>query len=154
MPPKCPSCGRFLSNDFVQGLLAEPAPCPRCGTELTADLFHGSEALVHAPEPLAESVRPPDLPPEEVRPPEERDPLEDWDRVPAGASPVDAGGGAMSRAVPTTPYQIGAIVVAGVVGGLIGGLVTRGSRSGTVVGTLVGAAAGALGTGLRDVGSV
>lgn len=146
MPPKCPSCGRFLSNDLVQGLLAEPATCPRCERTLTADDFHGSEVLQHAPEPLAESVRPPDLPPETVRP---RDVLEGWDEAPAAEvvalrSPRVAPGGATGAVL--------AIVAAGVLGGLLGGLSAgRHRRLGAVVGTLLGAAGAAL--GLRRPGA-
>ncbi len=136
-PPQCPECGRFLSKDFVRGLLAEPAACPRCGTTLDAERFHGSEVLQTAPEPLAESVRPPDLPPETVRPAEERDVLAGWDQppAPAAAEPAVAGDAGVARAA-------GLIVGAGVLGGAIGALASRRRRLLlTVVGTLLGALA-------------
>lgn len=144
MPERCPECGRFLSRDLIQSLLAEPAPCPRCETSLSADMFHGSDALVHAPEPLAESVRPPDLPPGSVRADEERDVLAGWDLEPQPIEPP------MSIAEPFTAAA--AIIGAGVLGGLIGGLSSRRHRSAaSVVGTLVGAAIAIAGARVLDV---
>jgi hypothetical protein len=131
VPLRCPECGRFLSNEFVQGLIAEPGPCPRCETVLDADQFHGTAPLIHAPEPLAESVRPPDLPADEVVPPEERDVLAGWDTDEHPERMVAAPLGAAA-----------AIVGAGVIGGLVGGLAARRHRSaGAVIGTLAGATA-------------
>jgi hypothetical protein len=144
VPERCPECGRFLSRGLVQSLLAEPAPCPRCASTLTAEMFHGSDALVHAPEPLAESVRPPDLPPGSVREPEERDVLAGWDLAP---EPTER------RTTITAPLTAAAAIIgAGVVGGLIGGLSARRHRSAaSVVGTLVGAGIAIAGARVLDV---
>ncbi len=148
MPPRCPECGRFLSKAFVEGLLAEPAACPRCATTLQAELFHGEDGPAPPPEPSRESVRPPDLPPDEVRSEPDRDPLEDWDR---GGGPttdtrlelVERAGGDLVAAPVGAAL---AIVGGGVLGGLVGGLATRRHRSvGAVIGTLAGASAVVLG---------
>lgn len=142
-PPQCPECGRFLSNDFVQGLLAEDEPCPRCGSMLQAAQFRDSPAVQQAPEPLAASVRPPDLPPESVRRAEDgRDVLEGWDERTGTLPDPDATAGRDELLV-----TVGTIVVAGVAGGLVGALVAPRHRSvGTAVGTLVAAAAAAAGS--------
>ncbi|MDQ4129389.1 MAG: hypothetical protein M3133_00100, partial [Actinomycetota bacterium] len=60
MPPKCPKCGRFLSNAFARALLTAPADCPRCDATLTAEQVYGSEALAQATALPVTSVRPPD----------------------------------------------------------------------------------------------
>lgn len=148
MPPRCPECGRFLSHAFVEGLLAGPAPCPRCETTLEAEQFHGVDAAAAAPAPSAESIRPPDLPPEEVRPRPERDPLEGWDRGegPTGGTHLEL---VERRTADIVAAPLGAalaIVGGGVLGGLVGGLATRQHRSvGAVIGTLAGASAVVLG---------
>jgi hypothetical protein len=146
VPPRCPECGRFLSKDFIQGLLDEPAPCPRCEETLTADHFHGSDPLVHAQEPLAESVRPPDLPPTEVLPPEDRDVLAGWDEE------VGYQGERARQTVAAPLGAAAAIVGAGVAGGLIGSAISRKHRSaGAVVGTLAGAVAAIIGARALEV---
>lgn len=142
MPPRCPECGRFLSNAFVQGLLAEPGACPRCATTLTADQFHGADALLQAPEPLAESVRPPDLPPESVRPSADRDVLAGWDQ-PASVE-ADRSGRAGGGAVAGVPVRevagvVGAGIAGGLLGGLLGALLSRRRTLLAVIGTLFGA---------------
>lgn len=155
MPPQCSSCGRFLSNAFVQGLLIEPADCPRCGTTLTADQFHDTQALQQAatqppepsvaagaePAPAARSVRPPDLPTEAVTRDEDRDVLEGWDRDrPAAAEAGEwIDGAGTARAMAT-------IVGAGVSCGLIAAVLAPRRRRDLFVAlaTLLGAAVAVL----------
>lgn len=160
MPPQCSSCGRFLSNAFVQGLLIEPAACPRCATTLTADQFHDARALQRAaeqpPEQAAEqpperavasvadpapttaarSVRPPDRPTEAVTRDEDRDVLEGWDRdrPPAAEARDRIDGAGTARAMAT-------IVGAGVSCGLIAAMLAPRRRRDLFVGlaTLLGA---------------
>ncbi len=140
MPRRCPECGRFLATAFVEGLLDEPAPCPRCETVLTPDRFpdlQGTATATDAAEgtPPA-SVRPPDLPPEEVR----GDVLAGWDDE-------DLASTVQQLADPRNAGIVAAIIGAGVAGGLIGGLVASRRRPAwTVAGTLVGAALAVLGT--------
>ncbi|WP_052666088.1 hypothetical protein [Nitriliruptor alkaliphilus] len=123
MPPEqCPECGRFLKRALVDGLADAPAPCPKCGVELTAAMFGAAAVAAPAlavdplvpgvaaetpvpdplPLPLASSVRPPDLEPDEVR--GGPDPLEGWDAgVPTGSAAI----------VDQRPFPIDAAVVAG-----------------------------------------
>lgn len=149
MPPRCPECGRFLSNAFVQGLLAEPRACPRCAATLTPDQFHGTDALLQAPEPLAESVRPPDLPPESVRPPADRDVLAGWDQ-PASVAADRSGrmGGGAVAGVPVREVAgvVGAGIAGGLLGGLLGALLPRRRTLLAVIGTLFGAGLALLAT--------
>lgn len=134
MPPKCPQCGRFLSNAFIRALLDEPATCPRCGTTLNAEQFSGSDALAMAPPDG--SVRPPDLPPESVRPTaEERDVLEGWDQ-PAEVIDLQARRGVPEPAVADRLRAMAVVMAAGVVGALLGALILRRHRRlGAILGT-------------------
>ena len=145
-PHQCPECGRFLKNDLVETLGAEPTPCPRCETGLVASMFAvepaaavaGAEPAEDPPASVEEtvgdsepSVRPPDLPPTDVRE-HSTDVLAGWDRD-TGPPPV----------VDRAPFPVDAVVLVG--GGLVGALVgvlvcERGGRGG-----VLGAAAGVLG---------
>ena len=150
MPARCPECARFVSREFIAGLLVDETPCPHCGAVLTRDQFHGDEALVHAPEPLAESVRPPDLDPGAVSPAEVNgtpDPLAGWD-VPSNVVDLD-----VHRSQRARQRRLQQAVTAGAsaaVGAVVGSLVLRRRR---VVGAILGAAVGsALGAASARVG--
>lgn len=146
MPPaQCPECGRFLKRTLVDSLAEAPAPCPKCGVELIEAMFvdvtpsaapaRPAAAEPAAAAPLESSVRPPDLPPEEVR--GGPDPLAGWD---AGVA-LD---GAAIRDEP--PFPVDTMVVAGaaVVGAALGATFGRRPlRDGAL-----GAVGGAVGAGL------
>lgn len=155
MPPEqCPECGRFLKRALVEGLVDAPEPCPKCGLELTAEMFGGetqppadplpppTPATPAAPPtgpgvmaPPSTSVRPPDLPPDDVR--DGLDPLEGWDRgVPAGLDAVR----------DERPFPLDTVVVAGaaVLGAALGaGFGRRPARD-----AALGALGGAIGAGV------
>lgn len=136
MPPEqCPECGRFLKRTLVESLTEAPAPCPKCGVELTAVMF-GSAATAAAPAPSAadtptagaseptaapsaSSVRPPDLPPDDVR--DDPDPLTGWDvGVPAGLT----GTAAIDDRRPF-PVDTVAVASAAVIGAVLGATLGR-----------------------------
>jgi hypothetical protein len=143
-PQQCPECGRFLKKDLVASLSTEPTPCPRCETDLVAAMFAvgpvpaaqvaDAEAPAGQPAPggsTEPSVRPPDLPPTEVRD-RPADVLEGWDRE-SGPPPV----------VDQAPFPLDAVVLggAGLAGALLGALFgERGCR-----GAVLGAVGGVLG---------
>lgn len=158
MPPaQCPECGRFLAKAFVQGLATEPNDCPKCGLRLSAAHFPetlgqaaapagpaeepaAAAALRHesTPDPDAESVRPPDLDPGDVRVADGADPLEDWDA--SGGDIVELDQFRAGRRPPPD----GAIVAgAGAAGALIGAMLARRWGTGVVVGFAAGVAAAA-----------
>lgn len=147
MPPKqCPMCGRFLKNILVTRLAEGEQPCPGCGDALTADMFGGADGPLSATGTPADaapvggatsdeakaSVRPPDLPPDEVRD-DASDVLDGWDR---GASAAEMAGWAQDR----SPFPTDAVVVAatGFGGMLVGGLLLRDRLRGVVLGGLLG----------------
>lgn len=165
MPPRCPACGRFLSTDLVRSLHSEPAACPRCEVELTAEMFDvgttaeparlgaapvvGADPVVDADpsdgspdrpsvEAPPESVRPPDLPPDDVREVVGSDDvLAGWDHGPDERTSEGEAVVALSAS----------ILAGGVVGGLLGGAVSRRHRSlGAVIGTVLGALAALAGS--------
>lgn len=135
MPPEqCPECGRFLKRTLVESLAEAPEPCPKCGVELTAVMF-GSAATADAPAPTAadeaatdpappvalsgSSVRPPDLPPADVR--DRPDPLSGWDvGVPVGP----AGTAAIDDRRPF-PVDTVAVASAAVAGAALGAVLGR-----------------------------
>lgn len=140
MPTRCPECGRFLSRDFVAALADGPASCPGCATELTADRF--ADADIGAAEPT--SVRPPDLPVEELG---TEDVLAGWDEPPEGMP------GPLTELRDIFPPDrlAGMLVVlgAGVAGGVLGGLILRRHRSfGAFAGTIAGAVGALVGSGV------
>ena len=138
MPARCPECARFVSREFVAGLLVADASCPHCGQVLTKDQFHGDDALVNAPEPLAESVRPPDLEPgtmtgDGTRAP---DPLAGWD-APSNVVDLDLHRTQRDRRRRT---QLGVAAGASAAFGAVVGAVLLPRRR--VVGAVLGAAVG------------
>ena len=147
MPPtKCPICGRFLKNEFLQGLDEGGSPCPRCGTVLTAEMFGLEPAVATTTGPT--SVRPPDLAPVE------RDVLDGWDR-PADVIDLSERRDAMrAAAAADSLVTIAMVVGGGLAGGMIGGLVLRRRRRtvGTVLGTVTGATAALVAARLREQG--
>lgn len=134
MPPtQCPECGRFLKKVLVAGLEQASAPCPGCSVQLTAAMFLLSED---------DSVRPPDLAPDEVRDPPaatapgsvDGDVLAGWD------TGVDAAEIASWRK-DRRPFPTDTIVIAGAgAAGLLIGMFVRSDRrgSGAVLGLLAG----------------
>ncbi len=142
MPPEqCPACGRFLKRSLVDGLATAPEPCPKCGRELTAAMFEvgtvGEAVASGAPAGasvgsagLAPSVRPPDLPPDDVR--DRPDPLAGWDAgVPDGLVAVR----------DERPFPVDTVAVAGAaaVGAIVGAIVGRRAIRDAVLGALGGA---------------
>jgi hypothetical protein len=161
-PQQCPTCGRFLKRTLVDGLVEASAPCPKCGNELTAEMF-GLEGAAHATTPLtsvraaaaapagteasaaspapagaasaaAPSVRPPDLPPAEVR--DAPDPLAGWDTgAPGGPGEIRD-----ERPVPIdTIAVVGSAAVGAVLGATFGDRPVRDGIFGALGGA-VGAA--------------
>ena len=127
MPPKqCPNCGRFLKNVLVERLAEGEQPCPGCDQALTADLFGGT------------SVRPPDLPPDEVRD-DASDVLDGWDR---GASAAEMAGWAKDQ--PPFPTDAVTVAASGLGGMLVGGLLLRHRLRGVLLGGLIGVVAAAV----------
>ncbi len=138
MPPKCPKCGRFLSNAFARALLTAPADCPRCDATLTAEQVYGTQALARATGLPVTSVRPPDLPPEVVRPTAEPDVLEGWDRLGAERSDREARQGLLEPLRAGRLRAVTTIAAVGLIGALLGGLLLRRRRLGGLAGTLAG----------------
>lgn len=141
MPPiQCPECGRFLAKVLVAGLGQAPAPCPGCAVQLTAAMFVLAED---------DSVRPPDLAPDEVRDATDQphrsgapadDVLAGWD---TGVSAAEVASWRDDR----RPFPTDTVVVAGAgIVGLALGLVLGGERrgSGAVLGLLAGVATGSV----------
>ncbi len=126
-PQQCPNCGRFLRNALVQGLADGPAPCPGCGTELTADTF----GVAAGTDPA--SVRPPDLPPAEVRD-DRGDVLTGWD---VDADAEELAGWRDDRA----PFPTDALAVASSAAGgaLLGAILLRRRIVGALLGGILGA---------------
>lgn len=130
MPPEqCPSCGRFLRDALVETLDERGArPCPHCGEPLTAAAVLTDEDG---------SVRPPDLPPDEVRAAPD-DVLVGWD---LGVSAAEIESWRADR----RPVPVDTIVVAAgaLVGGGVGAAVdkrrVRGGALGLLVGTVLAA---------------
>lgn len=149
MPAQCPSCSRVLGREFIAELTVADATCPQCGETLTQAQFHGSEELVHAPEPLAESVRPPDLSDDVLAEATGsgggRDPLAGWDEGVIDARTTSRRGGA--RATRTRNVDVLAAIGAASVGGVVGAVVWSERR---VLGAVAGAGA-AGGTALAVV---
>ena len=131
-PKQCPNCGRFLSNALVEGLADGSAPCPGCEVQLTAGLFGDRAGPDGTDDLAAPSVRPPDLPPEQVRD-DASDVLDGWDRG-AGAAEI------ASWAQDRRPFPTDTVVVAsGALGGaLLGAVLTPRRGRGAVVGALLG----------------
>lgn len=144
MPERCPECGRFLSRDFVAALGERPSGCPACGVELTADRF--GESAVLGGEQATSSVRPPDLPVEELR---TDDVLAGWDEGPeATAEPLTE---LRELLPPDRLTDIFVVVGAGVAGGVLGGLLLSRHRSfGAFAGTLAGAVGALLSSGILE----
>lgn len=142
MPDRCPECGRFLRGDFVVGLAEGPADCPGCGVVLTAERF--DDAAARGVEDTTSSVRPPDLPVEELR---TDDVLAGWDE---GHEPtVEPLTELRELFPPERLTEVFAVVAAGVAGGVLGGLLLPRHRSfGAFAGTLAGAAGALLGAGI------
>jgi hypothetical protein len=167
-PEQCPECGRFLKRTLVESLADAPEPCPKCGIELTAVMFGsaataaapapaaadgapaaadgapaapgGPAAAVPPPTaaPSGSSVRPPDLPPADVR--DQPDPLSGWDvGVPAGRT-----GTALIDDRRPFPVDTVAVASAAVIGAGLGVLLGRRPvRDGVLV-----ALGGAVGAGV------
>lgn len=140
MPPKrCPSCGRFLSNQLVEQIQDEPVPCPRCEEPLTAAAVSGQASSDATAEEAPAPVRPPDLDPATVADPAEV--LRGWDD---GASDAEVAGWRADR----RPLPLDTILVAaGAVGGAGVGASLPGRHrvAGAALGSLAGAVlAGAL----------
>jgi hypothetical protein len=160
-PVQCPSCGRFLKNSFVVGLADAPAPCPGCGTELTAEQFDEGPAPAATGAPRspsergegalhggggqarggrqerASSVRPPDLPPDEVRD-AGGDVLRGWDTAAPGFDD-------WQRDRPPFPTDTVIVAGAGLAGALLGATLARDRRAaGAAGGAAAGVAAAAI----------
>lgn len=113
MPPRCPACGRFLSTEVVNALVAGEEACPACGRGLVADDVVGVTG-------------PPTV---------EHDVLAGWDagEPPPSAVPVDR------RPFPTDA----AVVATAAVGGSVIAAVARPAGASRGTAALLGALAGA-----------
>jgi hypothetical protein len=146
-PQQCPNCGRFLKKTLVEGLAEGDEPCPGCEVALTASMFDtsaaetspGSEAPSasgdggeDAPTDAA-SVRPPDLPPDEVRD-DAGEVLEGWDRG-AGVNEISS----WRDDRPPFPTDAAAVLGGAVGGAVVGALASPRRLRGALLGSLVGA---------------